>query len=87
VAHPTATDRDLATAAQLQRMLLPPSPFVSNGWKAVHRFEPAAIAYREHKIERTPDYVGRSHSRWPTATTRGESLTSGSSLKLIETAI
>jgi hypothetical protein len=42
-ALPTATERDLAAAAQLQRMSLPPSPFVSNGWKAVHRFEPAGI--------------------------------------------
>jgi sigma-B regulation protein RsbU (phosphoserine phosphatase) len=42
-ALPIATDRDLATAAQLQQMLLPSSPFVSNGWKAVHRFEPAGI--------------------------------------------
>jgi hypothetical protein len=30
-ALPNASERDLATAAQLQRMLLPPSPLVSNG--------------------------------------------------------
>ena len=33
--------RDVTTAAHLQRMLLPPSPFTANGWTAVHHFEPA----------------------------------------------
>ena len=36
-----AVDRDLTTAAQLQRMLLPPSPFTANGWTAEHHFIPA----------------------------------------------
>jgi sigma-B regulation protein RsbU (phosphoserine phosphatase) len=36
-----AFDRDAATAAQLQRMLLPPSPFAANGWVAEHHFVPA----------------------------------------------
>jgi phosphoserine phosphatase RsbU/P len=33
--------RDLATAGQLQRMLLPPSPHHWSGWSAAHHFEPA----------------------------------------------
>jgi phosphoserine phosphatase RsbU/P len=37
----TPRDRDLRTAGHLQRMLLPPSPFLANGWTAVHHFEPA----------------------------------------------
>jgi sigma-B regulation protein RsbU (phosphoserine phosphatase) len=37
----TARDRDLRTASHLQRMLLPPSPLLANGWTAVHHFEPA----------------------------------------------
>ncbi|HEX5473951.1 MAG TPA: PP2C family protein-serine/threonine phosphatase [Vicinamibacterales bacterium] len=37
----TARDRDLRTAGHLQRMLLPPSPLLANGWTAVHHFEPA----------------------------------------------
>jgi serine phosphatase RsbU (regulator of sigma subunit) len=37
----SAVDRELATAAQLQRMLLPPSPFTANGWTAEHHFVPA----------------------------------------------
>ena len=32
---------DVATAAHIQRMLLPPSPLTANGWTAVHHFEPA----------------------------------------------
>jgi len=36
-----AFDREMATAAQLQRMLLPPSPFTTNGWTAEHHFVPA----------------------------------------------
>jgi sigma-B regulation protein RsbU (phosphoserine phosphatase) len=39
----TAAERDVATAGQLQRILLPPSPFIANGWTATHRFEPAGI--------------------------------------------
>jgi sigma-B regulation protein RsbU (phosphoserine phosphatase) len=35
-------ERDLATAAHLQRMLLPPSPFTRKGWAAVHHFEPVS---------------------------------------------
>jgi hypothetical protein len=34
-------DRDMATAAHFQRMLLPPLPFVAHGWSAEHRFAPA----------------------------------------------
>jgi len=34
-------DRDLAAAAALQRMLLPPAPLSVAGWEAVHTFEPA----------------------------------------------
>jgi sigma-B regulation protein RsbU (phosphoserine phosphatase) len=34
-------DRDMATAAHFQRMLLPPSPFVAHGWTAEHHFAPA----------------------------------------------
>ena len=34
-------ERDLATAAHLQRMLLPPSPFKRGGLLATHHFEPA----------------------------------------------
>jgi hypothetical protein len=33
-----AGDRDMTTAAQLRRMLLPPSPFVADGWTAEHHF-------------------------------------------------
>ena len=36
-----AVDLDMMTAAQLQRMLLPPSPFSANGWTAEHHFAPA----------------------------------------------
>jgi sigma-B regulation protein RsbU (phosphoserine phosphatase) len=36
-------NRDLATAGQLQRLLLPPSPFTAMGWTAVHHFAPAGI--------------------------------------------
>lgn len=36
-----ALDRDVVTAAQLQRMLLPPSPFTANRWTAEHHFVPA----------------------------------------------
>jgi phosphoserine phosphatase RsbU/P len=36
-----AGDRDLRTAGHLQRMLLPPSPLIANGWMAGHHFEPA----------------------------------------------
>lgn len=39
----TAAERDVATAGQLQRMLLPPSPFLANGWTAAHRYEPAGV--------------------------------------------
>lgn len=33
--------RDLATAGELQRMLLPPSPYQWCGWNAAHHFQPA----------------------------------------------
>jgi sigma-B regulation protein RsbU (phosphoserine phosphatase) len=36
-----AAHRDLAAAAHLQRLLLPPSPLTAPGWTAVHHFEPA----------------------------------------------
>jgi len=36
-----AETRDLETAAQLQRMLLPPSPYQWGGWNAAHHFQPA----------------------------------------------
>jgi sigma-B regulation protein RsbU (phosphoserine phosphatase) len=36
-----ALDRDMATAAQLQRTLLPASPFAAKGWTAEHHFAPA----------------------------------------------
>jgi sigma-B regulation protein RsbU (phosphoserine phosphatase) len=36
-------ERDLQTAGQLQRMLLPPSPFAASGWTAVHTYEPAGV--------------------------------------------
>jgi serine phosphatase RsbU (regulator of sigma subunit) len=32
---------DLQTAGQLQRMLLPPSPYQWRGWDAAHHFQPA----------------------------------------------
>ena len=40
---PATDSRDLATAGQLQRMLLPPSPFTASGWEAAHHFEPAGV--------------------------------------------
>lgn len=36
-----AQETELATAARLQRALLPPSPFVRNGWAVAHHFAPA----------------------------------------------
>jgi sigma-B regulation protein RsbU (phosphoserine phosphatase) len=33
--------RDLQTAGQLQRMLLPPTPYRWRGWNAAHHFQPA----------------------------------------------
>lgn len=35
--------RDLQTAGQLQRMLLPPSPYEWRGWNLAHRFQPAGL--------------------------------------------
>jgi sigma-B regulation protein RsbU (phosphoserine phosphatase) len=43
ITFPSASERDVAMAGQLQRMLLPQSPFTANGWQAVHRFEPAGM--------------------------------------------
>ncbi len=37
------TDLEVAEAGQLQRSLLPPSPFVLGGWSAAHRFVPAGL--------------------------------------------
>ena len=39
----SAAERDLQTAGQLQRMLLPPATFAANRWSAVHVYEPAGI--------------------------------------------
>lgn len=39
----SAAERDLQTAGQLQRMLLPPSAFTANGWTAVHTYQPAGV--------------------------------------------
>ena len=39
----SAAERDLQTAGQLQRMLLPPPTFGANGWSAVHTYQPAAV--------------------------------------------
>ena len=39
----SAAERDLQTAGQLQRMLLPPSPFAASGWTAVHAYQPAGV--------------------------------------------
>jgi sigma-B regulation protein RsbU (phosphoserine phosphatase) len=36
-----AGDIELATAARLQRALLPPSPFAHHGWTTAHHFAPA----------------------------------------------
>jgi sigma-B regulation protein RsbU (phosphoserine phosphatase) len=35
--------RDLQTAGELQRMLLPPSPYQWRGWNAAHHFQPAGV--------------------------------------------
>jgi len=37
----SAAERDLATAGQLQRMLLPRSPYTWRNWTAAHHYEPA----------------------------------------------
>jgi sigma-B regulation protein RsbU (phosphoserine phosphatase) len=37
------TDVEVAEAGQLQRSLLPPSPFVVGDWSAAHRFVPAGL--------------------------------------------
>ena len=39
----SAAARDLQTAGQLQRMLLPPTVFAANGWTAVHTYQPAGV--------------------------------------------
>ena len=39
----SAAERDLQTAGQLQRMLLPPATFAANSWSTVHIYEPAGI--------------------------------------------
>ena len=39
----SAAERDLQTAGQLQRMLLPPPTFAANGWTAVHTYQPAGV--------------------------------------------
>jgi phosphoserine phosphatase RsbU/P len=43
MATPVVDDRDLSTAGQLQRMLLPPAAVSRNGWTAVHVFQPAGV--------------------------------------------
>ena len=39
----SAAERDLQTAGQLQRMLLPPPMFAANGWAAVYTYQPAGV--------------------------------------------
>jgi len=78
----STTERDLATAAQLQRMLLPPSPFVSNGWKAVHRFEPAGIVSGDYvDVKRARPQSSETATEDGLATTAPSAMTAGEPLR------
>jgi phosphoserine phosphatase RsbU/P len=52
-------DGEAAAAAQLQRLLLPPSPLTAHGWTAVHHFEPAGLVSGDY-VDLVP-YRDRLH--------------------------